>query len=364
MSNYKYYLKNIARPNNNVVILELADITGRPVFAYKSGQYVMISYLDKFGKINQRHAFSLVSSPTQNKSLILGIKIEGPFTSGLLNLKIGDPISVSGPYGKFIFNPKKHKNLVLLAGGIGITPFLSTLSYATDNNLANKLTLLYSVHTLEQANFLNKIKQLETRNPNLKTLLAITNEQIMANTPGVINQRIDGQVIQDFIGDVYDKTFFICGPVAFMEVIKNSLLSLGVKESRISLEAFSMINDKSLWPQFRNLLYATGFSAAVLALVFFSITNSLAATKSLKPVNSSLNSIIDNSASSLQNQTAPTPVTSVSGIPSTASPTNNSNNFNNQQINKITIPTNSNQLTVPPQPTTSSSLPARQDSND
>ena len=206
MNNHQYYLKNITRTHSDIVVLELADIKGRPVFNFKSGQYVMIAYRNQKGGMEQRHAFSIASGPTQ------GIKIGGKFTQGLLFLQPGDPISVAGPYGNFVFEPKKNLDLVMLAGGIGITPFLSAMQYATDAQLPNQLSLLYSNRTLEGTIFLNEIRQLEARNPNLRTLLSITEEKIPPQTPGIVNRRIDGQIIKDFTGGVQGKTFFICGP--------------------------------------------------------------------------------------------------------------------------------------------------------
>ncbi|MCX6792819.1 MAG: FAD-binding oxidoreductase [Candidatus Falkowbacteria bacterium] len=361
MSNYKYLIKNISKHNSEVVALELADIKGQPVFNYKPGQYVMIAYFNDNGKLEQRHAFSIASSPAQNNSLILGIKLGGNFTKGLLNLKVGDPVSVAGPYGKFVFNPKKHKDLVMLAGGIGITPFLSAISYASDNNLDNKLSLLYSVRNLENASFLNKIKQLETKNPNLRTLLSVTEEKISDNTPGIINSRINGQVIQDFVGDLSNKTFFLCGPAAFMDAIKNDLLSLGVYKSQIEMEAFSMLDDKKLWPEFKNLSYATGFSAVAVALIFYSIVNASALSKTIKSASDKLNptGIVNSTNPNVnsQNQTVPSPVTSVSGVPISNPSTNSSPTINNGGTNNPT-PSSDNWSTTP-QPTTSSSIPVQ-----
>jgi len=363
MSNYKYYLKDIAKYNNDVVVIELADATGKPVFNYKPGQYVMIAYVNEAGKLEQRHAFSIASSPSESDHLALGIKIGGPFTQGLLKLKIGAPISVAGPYGNFIFNPKKHTDLVLLAGGIGITPLLSAMTYATDNNLANKLSLLYSVRTFEGANFLNDIKQLESRNPNLRTLLSVTDKQVTTGSSDVINGRVNSQILQEFVGDIRGKTFFICGPTAFMESVKNDLLLLGVYKSRIEMEAFSMLDDKGLWPQFRNLSYAIGFSAAAVALIFYSIVNASALTKSIKSVGNSLNPVgtsnLVNPDSASQNSNAPAPVTSVSGVPTTVSPFSSNVNSNGQQINRSVTPSTNNNWSTTPQPTTSTSIPVQ-----
>lgn len=375
MGNYKYILKDVAKHNQEVIVLELADNNGQPVFNYKPGQYVMIAYVNDKGVLEQRHAFSIASSPTQNSHLMLGIKIGGTFTRGLLNLKIGTPISVSGPYGKFIFNPAKHQDTVMLAGGIGITPFLSAMTFATDNKLANKIALLYSARTVVGASFLNEIKQLELKNPNLKTLLSITDEKILAGTTGIIGERINSNVIKDFVGSINGKTFFICGPVPFMEACKNNLLALGVNEAQIKMEAFSMMDDNNFWPQLRNFSYATGFSAAIVALVFYSIVNASSLTKSLKSSNNFLNPAglikffgeedrkgntnVNTNTSNVNtsNVNTPTPTTSVSGVtpamPAAPASSNNQNSNSLNQTNNSSLPSST------PQPITSSSIPVQ-----
>jgi ferredoxin-NADP reductase len=268
MSEYKYYIKKIYQPTPDQLILEVGNRSGEPVFNYRPGQYAMISYKNSQGRMEDKHAFSIASSPTQKQSIVFGIKIQGLFTQGLLNLKEGDELVIFGPYGNFVYNEKKYSDLVMIAGGIGITPFFSTLNYANDLKLPNKLSLIYSTRTLSSATFFNEINTLEKNNSNISALFSFTEESSVSQDKRVLSQRIDKDIIKNFIGDVQGKTFFICGPSLFMRAMVDNLISLGVTKNKIEMEEFSMIPDDSLWSRLRNLSYATGTALILFTIVF------------------------------------------------------------------------------------------------
>lgn len=292
MHEYRYYIKKIDRKDDDTVILELGDIRGIPVFDFQPGQYVMIYYKDEKGSILQKHTFSIASSPIENGSIRLGIRVSGPFTAGLLDMQEGDEIFVSGPYGNFTFKKEKHLDLVFIAGGVGITPFISTLRYATAHQLPNKMTLLYSNRTLASTLFLDEIMDLEKKNENLHTLFSITDERLPYEMVNVINQRLSAETIKSFIGNAYGKTFFICGPEKFMEAMRENLRSIGVHDFQIETEGFSMIADAGVWQKFKNTVYAFGLATAIFLLPFYIIQRSSkslavpdsAATIDLSPV--------------------------------------------------------------------------------
>ncbi|MFA6494900.1 MAG: FAD-binding oxidoreductase [Candidatus Paceibacterota bacterium] len=332
-----YAIKKITQASSDVVVLDLVDIRGEPVFNFRPGQYVMLSYITSRGARAARHAFSIASSPTQTDVLTLGVKIGGSFTRDLAKLNEGDDVFVSGPYGSFIFDEKKHREAVFIAGGIGVTPFMSALRYAADNRLENKLSLLYSNRTMEGAVFLDDLAHLAARNPRMRVLISITDEEnVRLPAAGFINERINARIIDAFTGGVYGKTFFLCGSPGFMKGIQSELLAAGVDQSQIVIEAFSMTGDVGLRAQMKNLSYAMAFSAAIATFAYISITNastlsakvqsSLQSSDSRRLVNASsvtAGSLVRTGAGAVQSNVvpastqAPLPVTSVSGAPVT-----------------------------------------------
>ncbi len=311
MHEYKYYIKKITKNGDDAVILELGDIRGIPVFDFEPGQYVMIYYKDKKGDLTQKHTFSIASSPTENGSVRLGIRVLGSFTSGILQLEMGDEIFVSEPYGNFTFKKEKHFDLVLIAGGVGITPFMSALRYATLQHLPNKLTLLYSNRTRRSALFLDEIYELTKKNENIRALFSITEERLSQNVKGMLNQKIDSGVMKNFIGHTYGKTFFICGPPSFMTAMIENLKSIGVDDSQIETEAFSMMPDSGWWLKIRNTVYALGFAGIVFLLPFYFIQR---AGKSATVANSNAPAVDLNSATATPSGVSPVTVSAPSTV--------------------------------------------------
>ena len=280
---YKYFIKKIDHPTEDSIILDLSNKNGRPVFDYRPGQYVMITYRNERGVIMDKHAFSLASSPTNWDHIQLGIKIHGKFTQGLAKLTAGEEVFVSGPFGNFTFNEKKHHDLVMIAGGIGITPFLSTIKYAADKHLPNRMTLLYSNRTLSGSLFRKDLKSLEKQNGNFRSLLCLTAPETRVNLQGVVYQKIDTRLLNDYLGPLTRKTFFICGPLGFMSGMKENLLLLGADQNQIEMEEFSMIPATGFWAGVKNVSYAVSLSGLLLIAPLGLIYNSSAKTADGKP---------------------------------------------------------------------------------
>jgi ferredoxin-NADP reductase len=287
MRNYLYFIHKIYLPAPDVLMLEIGDIRGLPVFDFKPGQYVMIYFKNAQGRLEQKHSFSIASSPLEKRFIRLGLKIGGKFTQGLSKLAEGAEIFVQGPYGGFVFNEHEHSDLVMIAGGIGVTPFMSALNYAADKHLTNQLSIIYSCRTLESAVFFQDITELKQRHKNIRSLVSITNEKILPAADGIISGRIDAEALHKFVGQVQGKTFFICGPALFMQAMTDNLIKLGVRASQIQKEEFSMTGS-GLRPTMLNLAYATSFSAAIFLLAMYLInnsapTNALSANQSYNP---------------------------------------------------------------------------------
>ena len=231
----------------------------------------MIYYKDEKGRVNQKHTFSIASSPFENGTIRLGIRVAGPFTQGIARMKEGDRIFVSGPYGNFTFKKDHHLDLVFIAGGVGITPFISAIRYAASKQLPNKMALIYSNRNLRSTLFLEEILELERQNENFRALFSVTDEELPYEMQNVLNRRVDARILKRFLGETQGKTFFICGPGGFMEAMKENLKRIGVEDFQIETEAFSMIPDKGFRLKIRNTAYALGFAAFVFFLPFYLI---------------------------------------------------------------------------------------------
>jgi ferredoxin-NADP reductase len=185
--------------------------------------------------------FSIVSSPNHPEELQFAIRIQGNFTKALADLNVGDSVLVRGPFGDFVMDEEYDRSVVMLAGGIGITAFISMIRYATELKLPNKLTLLYSNASQNYIPFHDELLQLEQKNPNFKTVFFVTNGQIdKLSNSHVLRGRITETRLSHLTGGRYNQfSYFICGPRSLIKGAKSILISHGTDSSRIVTEEFT-----------------------------------------------------------------------------------------------------------------------------
>ncbi len=205
---------------------EISLIAEHKPISYKAGQFIFLRFYNKsLGK--EPHPFSIASS-SNNPSLKVIIKELGDFTAKLIHLKIGDKVSVEGPYGRFNYHDGK-KDQVWLAGGIGITPFIGMAGdLAKKIRFNHKVDLYYSARDENEFIGLQELKDFEANN-NKFTLIPWTTES---------KGYIDANVISKHSGDILEKEFYLCGPNSFKHGITKSLIKFGVSKRDIHTEEF------------------------------------------------------------------------------------------------------------------------------
>ena len=281
---YRFYVNSIKYISPTTILLTLNNDNDEKPFLFQSGQYAAISFT-----INERPTpvrnFSIVNSSTDQGVLQFGIRIKGRFTSALTNLKVGDEVRIRGPFGNFIFDSLRDKNMVMLAGGIGISPFISMIKYATNKNLGNNIRLLYSFNNQNDAPFAGQIMELEKINPHFKSTFVVSRGSTdKFNGHSVQNGRFTSQMIDSFVNNSYgDKTYFICGSSGFMDSMISALKNKGVDDDKIITEAFGQgAKRKSRkffsWPTGIYLLALAGFSLANFIIMVGDLIKSIPAS--------------------------------------------------------------------------------------
>jgi ring-1,2-phenylacetyl-CoA epoxidase subunit PaaE len=199
---------------------------------YKAGQHVNLKVVVK-GKALYR-TFSLSSSPTKDKFLRLTIKKahNGLVTNYLTNyLRPNDTLAVSAPKGNFFIeqNPANARKILLFAGGSGITPLFSMINTLLKDEPNSNIKLFYTNKNIANSIFLNELKEIQKSNKNHFELLSHFSEE-------------DGQATKNQIAEIVINTtadeYFICGPTGFMDLVKNTLASLNINQSKIKSEQF------------------------------------------------------------------------------------------------------------------------------
>ncbi len=224
-SKFKYIIKNVNELNENVIDIEMEPLDKKMVFT--SGQFAFFSF--QSGKVSsESHPFTISSSNNEN-NLRITVKNLGDYTSILRNLKSGDSVFIDGPYGNFSYNKVESKDQIWIAGGIGITPFLSMAKVLGSEY---NVDLYYSVKENKEAVYLKSLQEISQKAPNFKFNLWEAKE----------NGYINGGIVAHRSNGLDSKDIFLCGPPSFMENLKNQFLSLGVNGNKIHYENFSLFD--------------------------------------------------------------------------------------------------------------------------
>jgi ferredoxin-NADP reductase len=167
----------------------------------------------------------------------IGIKIKGDFTKRASNLMPGDRVGVQGPFGVFVLPPGEGA-IVIFAAGIGITPFRSMLRQLDADGAERHVTLFYSNRTVEDAPYLEEFLELSKRRAWFKPVFNLTQDkpEVGQWELGRLDPAMIGRYLPE---DLKDTTYLMCGPKAFMDMIKQALSDKGIDvKKRLKQELF------------------------------------------------------------------------------------------------------------------------------
>lgn len=249
-SKVRLKVMDIIEESRQVKTLRLVSPTNSlPPFL--AGQYINL-FVDIAG-VRTSRPYSISSSPAQRAyyDITVGRIKEGFVSDYLLDkVVVGDVFEASSPTGNFYYNPLFHGNdLVFIAGGTGITPFMSMIREVLDKGIQRKIHLFYGANTLEEAIFNDELLAKAKKFSNFKYDLVISNPP--ADYDG-LKGLIDGKLIKEELDDISRKTFYVCGPTAMYEFCLPELERLGISHKRIRREVFSLagnIVNAPAWPK-------------------------------------------------------------------------------------------------------------------
>lgn len=209
--------------------------------ARKAGQFASISIMRSDGW-SEPHPFTISGAP-EDAVLRLTIKKQGRFTSAIPDLKPGTPVKCMGPLGVFCKNIDTKPFMVLAAGGVGVTPFLSVLRHFRNIKAGNKVMLFWVNKTIADAFCLDEINEM-TQDLDLTVVQCFSREDdaqryFQKQYPRVRyeNGRFSAEILKGH-GVAKDAAFYLCGPPPMMEAALQELGSLGVEQSAVEQEKF------------------------------------------------------------------------------------------------------------------------------
>jgi len=220
---------------------------------FEAGQY--INLFVEIGGVRTSRPYSISSSPKQRAYYDITVaRIAAGFVSDyfLDTVKPGDTFEANGPGGHFHYNPLFHgKKLVFLAGGSGVTPFMSMIRETLNAGIEDReLHLIYGCRTPELAFFKDELEDLHTRHKNFTFNLVVSEvkpDQCFNGRTGFIN----GDCIRDILGDVSQYMFYICGPQVMYDFCLKELDRMNIPARKIRREMFGArqdIQNEPGWP--------------------------------------------------------------------------------------------------------------------
>jgi ferredoxin-NADP reductase len=212
-----------------------------PGFQFRAGQSIDVTLnnppeTDAEGNIR---TFSIASAPFESYLMACTRMRNTAFKRVLGKMPLGTQVKIDGPGGSFNLHKNTAKPAVFLAGGIGITPFLSILRQADHEHLAHQLYLFYSNRRPEDTPFLDGLRELSKSNPNFHLVLTMTEMSKSARPwsgeTGFINREMLSKYVPNLQGPIY----YIAGPPGMVTAMRQSLTQAAVDEDDIRTEEFA-----------------------------------------------------------------------------------------------------------------------------
>ncbi len=206
-------------------------------FSYFPGQFLTVTM--PTGEKPIRRSYTISSSPTQGYYCEMTVKREehGAGSRYLHDtVKEGDMLEIQAPNGKFIFTGKEADGVVLISGGVGITPMMSITRALTDMGWPGDIYFVVACRDPEHLIFKSELNRMAERHPNLHLVIAMS--RIDADIDGYHRGRLTKELLAKAVPDIASKWIHLCGAPPMMDGTKQMLSEMGVPSEKIHTENF------------------------------------------------------------------------------------------------------------------------------
>lgn len=204
-----------------------------PQLEHQPGQYIIMRRVREDEK-PEPHAFSISSAP-QAELLELTVKEVGDFTATIGSTRPGETVSVDGPFGRFSYYDHDAGHLVFLAGGIGITPFISMIRDLAERGFDRRVTLIWGNKKERDIVYRSEMEALADRFPQFKLIHVLSEQEAWEGDKGFVG----AELLQRELDLIPDSQYFICGPSAMIEIVMQLLLDFNIPGEQIHTEKFT-----------------------------------------------------------------------------------------------------------------------------
>lgn len=223
---------------SDVMTFRLVNPAGGPLpFIYRPGQYLNVALPIDGQQV--RRSYTISSNPRVPGFCDLTIKREPQGRASRYmheQVQVGDELDIIAPAGRFVFTGEEAAGIVMIAGGVGITPLMSKIRYLTDSGWQGPIDLIYGARTQQDIIFHRELMDLAQRHSNLRLTLALSRE----TSPDWTGCR--GRISQDLLAqipDLHSRRVHFCGPTEMDATIRALLRELQVPEANVHSESFT-----------------------------------------------------------------------------------------------------------------------------
>lgn len=233
---YMTTVTNIQQLNNNVKLFRLSFSHGKP-FHFTAGQFIIISIIDKNGKLNRR-SYSIASSSEHTDYIELCIKIlpDGRVSNMLNALAVGSQLEIDGPYGKFIVDADQKKELLFVGTGVGVAPLRGMIQNIFTKGYTAPVWLFFGFRHEEDFLFKDEFTALEEQYHNFHFV------PVMSRPDDSVAPDVDVGHVTDvlplYVKDPENKAVFICGSLPMVKDVVSVLEKCGIIKEQIKTDAW------------------------------------------------------------------------------------------------------------------------------
>lgn len=226
---------------------EIADDTmafyfERPAqFSFQAGQAVSLTLRNsaETDVKGNRRTFSIASSPLENEIMVASRMRDSAFKRTLRRMASGTIVQLRGPIGSFTLTPGDRRPLVLLAGGIGITPFVSMLREgAVEESNGRRTHLFYSNRTPGSSAFLGELRELAVADPQFKLIATITDLEVPGERWVGPRGFISRDMLAGALTDLLEPTYYVAGPPQMVAAMAGLLRGANVPQEQVHTDEF------------------------------------------------------------------------------------------------------------------------------
>lgn len=210
-------------------------------FDFRAGQYVDLTLIDppETDAEGTTRSFTVASAPHEGELMVATRMRDSAFKRVLETLAPGAEVEIEGPMGSFTLHRNEGKPAVFLAGGIGITPFLSIARHAAHQKLPHRIFLFYSNHRPEDSAFLDSLAALEEENPRFRMIATMTDLDRSGMPWSGETGFIDAAMVRRHVDEIHGPIYYIAGPPGMVTAMRKMLVELGVDEDDLRAEEFA-----------------------------------------------------------------------------------------------------------------------------